>query len=272
VGVYETHDSKRMVAVCPTCHDAVHHGPLNIDDNTVRRWKTIKRSRVRTDHVYVEPGESANLLLGTVAVTGPAGLIVFELGASNRLSFRLVGGDIMLLNLAVSSSSGKELLRVVDGHVRHDTDDQVRYERVPGHIAITSPASDAYLPGWAPEQLREEEPGFAPADRMPVLDLEVLEPGLVQVQGIWHDEGRAVAVTTERLAFLDEGKPRAISLIGGGADSVLRYVGPITTALFELGDGAGVIRIPDSNTRHEVGRNDPCWCGSEKKFKKCHGA
>jgi preprotein translocase subunit SecA len=22
----------------------------------------------------------------------------------------------------------------------------------------------------------------------------------------------------------------------------------------------------------QVGRNDPCWCGSGKKFKKCHGA
>ncbi|HEV7176304.1 MAG TPA: SEC-C metal-binding domain-containing protein [Solirubrobacteraceae bacterium] len=21
-----------------------------------------------------------------------------------------------------------------------------------------------------------------------------------------------------------------------------------------------------------MGRNDPCWCGSGKKFKKCHGA
>jgi hypothetical protein len=21
----------------------------------------------------------------------------------------------------------------------------------------------------------------------------------------------------------------------------------------------------------KVGRNDPCWCGSGKKFKKCHG-
>jgi SEC-C motif/Protein of unknown function (DUF1186) len=24
--------------------------------------------------------------------------------------------------------------------------------------------------------------------------------------------------------------------------------------------------------RHAVGRNDPCWCGSGKKYKKCHGA
>ena len=30
---------------------------------------------------------------------------------------------------------------------------------------------------------------------------------------------------------------------------------------------------PVASTRHEkIGRNDPCWCGSGKKFKKCHGA
>ena len=24
---------------------------------------------------------------------------------------------------------------------------------------------------------------------------------------------------------------------------------------------------------HEkIGRNDPCWCGSGKKYKRCHGA
>ena len=27
------------------------------------------------------------------------------------------------------------------------------------------------------------------------------------------------------------------------------------------------------NDEHaNVGRNDPCWCGSGKKFKRCHGA
>jgi preprotein translocase subunit SecA len=26
------------------------------------------------------------------------------------------------------------------------------------------------------------------------------------------------------------------------------------------------------DTEHQLGRNDPCWCGSGKKFKKCHGA
>ena len=26
------------------------------------------------------------------------------------------------------------------------------------------------------------------------------------------------------------------------------------------------------DARAKLGRNDPCWCGSGKKFKRCHGA
>jgi preprotein translocase subunit SecA len=29
-------------------------------------------------------------------------------------------------------------------------------------------------------------------------------------------------------------------------------------------------RVKDE--REKIGRNDPCWCGSGKKYKKCHGA
>jgi preprotein translocase subunit SecA len=27
-----------------------------------------------------------------------------------------------------------------------------------------------------------------------------------------------------------------------------------------------------ASAQDKIGRNDPCWCGSGKKFKKCHGA
>jgi preprotein translocase subunit SecA len=29
-------------------------------------------------------------------------------------------------------------------------------------------------------------------------------------------------------------------------------------------------RVVDAD--QQVGRNEPCWCGSGKKFKKCHGS
>jgi preprotein translocase subunit SecA len=37
------------------------------------------------------------------------------------------------------------------------------------------------------------------------------------------------------------------------------------------GDGEVVETVVKSD-RDKIGRNDPCWCGSGKKYKKCHGA
>jgi preprotein translocase subunit SecA len=37
-------------------------------------------------------------------------------------------------------------------------------------------------------------------------------------------------------------------------------------------DAMPVVEQRVLDDEHQVGRNDPCWCGSGKKFKKCHGA
>ncbi|MBI2378514.1 MAG: preprotein translocase subunit SecA [Deltaproteobacteria bacterium] len=36
------------------------------------------------------------------------------------------------------------------------------------------------------------------------------------------------------------------------------------------GQPAGLAPAPTESDRRKVGRNDPCWCGSGKKYKKCH--
>jgi preprotein translocase subunit SecA len=38
------------------------------------------------------------------------------------------------------------------------------------------------------------------------------------------------------------------------------------------GNGADVVETKVKSEHEKVGRNDPCWCGSGKKYKKCHGA
>jgi preprotein translocase subunit SecA len=41
------------------------------------------------------------------------------------------------------------------------------------------------------------------------------------------------------------------------------------------GNGAASSENPATvvkSDRDKIGRNDPCWCGSGKKYKKCHGA
>jgi preprotein translocase subunit SecA len=43
----------------------------------------------------------------------------------------------------------------------------------------------------------------------------------------------------------------------------------------QMGAGESVMPVVEQrivDDEHQVGRNDPCWCGSGKKFKKCHGA
>jgi preprotein translocase subunit SecA len=37
-------------------------------------------------------------------------------------------------------------------------------------------------------------------------------------------------------------------------------------------EAAPVVQQRVVDSEHQLGRNDPCWCGSGKKFKKCHGA
>jgi preprotein translocase subunit SecA len=62
-----------------------------------------------------------------------------------------------------------------------------------------------------------------------------------------------------------------------GADAILAAGGGTATSTGGFGGGGGSVTTPVAakpkvNTEMEnIGRNDPCWCGSGKKYKKCHG-
>jgi len=62
-----------------------------------------------------------------------------------------------------------------------------------------------------------------------------------------------------------------------GSEAILAAGGTSTAAAAGFGGavatGGPAAPKPKVNSPMEtVGRNDPCWCGSGKKFKKCHGA
>lgn len=55
-----------------------------------------------------------------------------------------------------------------------------------------------------------------------------------------------------------------------GAEAIAAAGGVSTAA---VAGGGSVATRPVVKSEHQnVGRNDPCWCGSGKKFKRCHGA
>ncbi len=68
------------------------------------------------------------------------------------------------------------------------------------------------------------------------------------------------------------GPDQPSALAGDSAEEVATEV-PEETAVAGNGGGAPAhVETVVNDERENIGRNDPCWCGSGKKFKKCHGA
>jgi preprotein translocase subunit SecA len=83
----------------------------------------------------------------------------------------------------------------------------------------------------------------------------------------------------------DRGQPAELDYSGGTLEAQPSALQQVTaTAAAEAGiaqaapgggNGApapGVVETVVKGEREKIGRNDPCWCGSGKKYKKCHGA
>jgi preprotein translocase subunit SecA len=108
------------------------------------------------------------------------------------------------------------------------------------------------------------------------------------MHGIWEDFARVifhVEVEIEpaeaEMAFRPSSRSsstRGLSYSGGGPDqpSALTEAAQAGVAVADP-EGEELMALPEVETRHvddrdKIGRNDPCWCGSGKKYKKCHGA
>jgi len=219
--VYQTHDAKHMIAVCPTCHDAIHFGKLSITDEVIYKWKWIRRSnKTVRSHLYIEPGETTKVLVGSVSVVTPDEAQIFEVSMNNKLKFRVVDGDILMLDLKIFSAAGNEILRVIDNHIKHEKDPLVEFRQVPGQFQVVVPNNSEYVPQWAIEATQEHEPGFGINEKIPIVHIEVIRNGVVRVQGIWLENEKAIVCTSERLVFCS---PNGNSQITGeGEGTVLK--------------------------------------------------
>ena len=84
------------------------------------------------------------------------------------------------------------------------------------------------------------------------------------------------APTDDRFAYAHESLAGAdaIAAAGGGAGVALGgESASVTAGALDAGGGSVMTQQRVTSDREKnLGRNDPCWCGSGKKFKRCHGA
>jgi HNH endonuclease len=234
--VYRAHDANDMIAICPSCHDTTHYGRLKISDDLLYAWKGIARTVVPdSGHIYVEPATKLRLLVGTFCIAATRDqMAVFELSNSNRLKLRVLDQDLLFVNARLLDVQGREILRVVENHVRVTSGVGIVFDYRPGKARVTIPAAEKFVPMWLIEQVRRQLPDFASDGRVTALDIEVLRPGLVRIKGCWPDDDVGVVITDHAFSLCRRGLHQPVSLVGQGEKTELVYVGPVTTAMFSF--------------------------------------
>jgi preprotein translocase subunit SecA len=113
------------------------------------------------------------------------------------------------------------------------------------------------------------------------------------MNSIWEDFAKyifhievEIAPAEAEIAFTPSSRSsstRGLSYAGGGPEQPSALYDAAEQAGVPAGVAAGVegveelAALPEVETRQvdereKIGRNDPCWCGSGKKYKRCHGA
>ncbi len=101
-----------------------------------------------------------------------------------------------------------------------------------------------------------------------------LEPG--QTEAAFAPNGGSEPAALAYSGGTLEGQPSALQQVAAGsAAGGAQMVGAEVGAVAGASDGGAsevVVETVVKDEHDKIGRNDPCWCGSGKKYKKCHGA
>ncbi len=135
--------------------------------------------------------------------------------------------------------------------------------------------------------------GFAQIDPLVAYKNEGFSMFEQLMHSIWEEFARLIFHVEVEVApqaqeqFAPAQQPAQVQLSGGGpvqpsaldqaalATASGANVAPERAVDDGAGNGGGAIHEQETVVKDEkekIGRNDPCWCGSGKKYKKCHGA
>ncbi len=208
------HDEKYMIAVCPTCHDAIHNGSLEITDEILYRWKGIKRQNRTADILFVEPSKNTIMKLGQIEIVAQGGMIVFAPSPNNALKYVVENDDIILVSCEVSDRAGNPIIKITDNRICLLGDrSKYTYLDLPGHKTLVGPAQEIIEP-WMIDSVRTRDQSFALEFEV-IFDIEVTVPGQVKVKGIWCDGGRCLVVRDNKW-IIPRTNIEAMQVDGGG--------------------------------------------------------
>ncbi|HEX5711957.1 MAG TPA: preprotein translocase subunit SecA [Solirubrobacterales bacterium] len=126
--------------------------------------------------------------------------------------------------------------------------------------------------------------GFAQIDPLVAYKNEGYTMFSELMHSIWDEFSKLVfraEVQVEEPQPSPANRPTALDYSGGAAAAQPSALEQVAVASGNAGAvdqaasqaiGGDVVETVVKDEHDKVGRNDPCWCGSGKKYKKCHGA
>ncbi len=95
-----------------------------------------------------------------------------------------------------------------------------------------------------------------------------------QAQAAFGPNGEGQPTALDYSGGTPEAQPSALQQVAAaGSVGAMEMTAAQASAPPQMGNGAPeVVETVVKDEHDKVGRNDPCWCGSGKKYKKCHGA
>lgn len=240
--IYKTHDDKHMIALCPSCHDACHFGNLKISDDQLYDWKGIEKNDEYSEaHLFVASSKSTLISAGTLALQQRAErrTIVFELSNKNKFEFS-VKDEYLSVSTTLYDMNDKIVLQITNNNIKVHSDSDIKLENRPGIFRATVPLRKFYLPANAFFLMRQVEPGYGADGMLVAIELEVISPGHVRIQGFWPNGNSAIVITKTaihfcRSGYIDRTNHSPISLVGGGDSTVIVLDGPVNEGSFQFG-------------------------------------
>lgn len=239
--IYKTHDEKHMIAVCPTCHDACHFGQLKITDEQLYQWKNIAKNEEHVEaNIFVPSSSNTLISAGTIGFRQltERKTIVFDLSNENKLEFSLKD-EYLEVSTTLIDRNNCTVLKVTNNKLKAYVNNDIHLEQIQGRFRVTVPVDKFYLPATALLLMRNIEPDYGVNDRLIAIDLQVIKPGHIRIQGFWPNGNDAIVITEKALYFcrseyLDHADAKPFPIVGSGDDACLIFDGPINLAMFKF--------------------------------------
>lgn len=200
--IWKSHDSNRMIAICPNCHSYAHKKGTKLTDNELLQWKANagKRNSTTAYPVYVTPSDETLFRFGNFKFKGNTK--AFAVGKSN-IGITVDDNGVIFINITMLDSAGKKLVEVKSSTVITTRND-VNFEVVlSGHIRVTTNLSNGIIPEWAVVNFKENSIDLP--DTVTLLEIVVKAPGEVIVQGLIQSERKVYYITENKIYFTVEG-------------------------------------------------------------------